>query len=154
MIISIGQNCLNKRKPFEYIVPLPQEGSEQKVNWYYVIRKCINEFAYVGYKFSTSIYVINELTENQKMFRVINSLCSTFLKRKIVLIISKVCWTNRRFLFAAPMHTNTTVCFSCSQKIVLFDCKPRSAKYWILGESFIPFKIIMRQKYEQMSFRP
>ena len=27
--ISIGENCLNKKHPFEYIVPPLQEGSEQ-----------------------------------------------------------------------------------------------------------------------------
>ena len=29
MNISIGQNCLNKKNPFEYIVPALQVGSEQ-----------------------------------------------------------------------------------------------------------------------------
>ena len=29
IIISIGQNCLNKKNPFEYLVPTPQEGLEK-----------------------------------------------------------------------------------------------------------------------------
>ena len=31
MNISVGQNFLNKKKPFEYIVPSPHVGSEQSI---------------------------------------------------------------------------------------------------------------------------